>query len=210
LHILMISRKEQDIANLMEDIVVLQDTINLQTEDLKDDIRQNIRYRLSNVKKLSRWHKDIVIKDEIKSMLAHLRHRFRWVFLQFDALGQCHNNLAIQKTLSNLPKTLDEIYDDVDSVYTMRILRWLAFSKRALRIEEVYELVAINPDREPMFDPNETIRSHSDILDICSCFVTITSSPGDHWNDHQPVVEIQLSHFTMNEYLLSAKFSKVI
>ncbi|THY86941.1 hypothetical protein D6C92_08266 [Aureobasidium pullulans] len=35
---------------------------------------------------------------------------FRWVALQVDALGQCRNRIAVEATLTDLPRTLDETY----------------------------------------------------------------------------------------------------
>ena len=65
----------------------------------------------------------------------------------------------LRKALAELPPTLDETYnrilcaiDNDHSTHALRILQWLAFSARPLLIEEVAEVVAIDPERDPAFD----------------------------------------------------------
>ena len=78
--------------------------------------------------------------------------------LQLDTLGKCRNRLMLRKSLATLPPTLDQTYDRIlcaidenDSEYAVRILRWLAFSTRPLLVEEISEVVAIDPERDPAF-----------------------------------------------------------
>ncbi|KAH6665710.1 hypothetical protein B0J14DRAFT_605694 [Halenospora varia] len=42
-----------------------------------------------------------------------LMSRFRWAFCQLDALQKCLTPHATRKSLSGLPKTLDETYDRI-------------------------------------------------------------------------------------------------
>jgi len=58
----------------------------------------------------------------------------------------------LRKAQAELPPTLDETYDRIlcaidndHSTYALRILHWLAFSARPLLIEEIVEVVAIEP-----------------------------------------------------------------
>lgn len=101
-----------------------------------------------------------------------------------DTFGQCRTQLALQKALKKLPTTLDETYErilctihDADSEYAMRILQWLAFSSRPLSVEELAKVVAINVERETVFDRNDVLEDPMEILDICTSLVVMTEGP---------------------------------
>jgi ankyrin repeat protein len=57
-----------------------------------------------------------------------------------------------------------------DSKYAIRILEWLTFSARPLRVGEV---VALEIEREPVFESDEILEDPLDALEICSSLVTI-------------------------------------
>jgi hypothetical protein len=88
----------------------------------------------------------------------------------------------LQKSLQNLPRTLDETYDRILCAidddyygYASSILQWLAFSARPLQMEEVAETVAITIDGTPIFDKDQVLTDPSDVLRICSSLVTIVT-----------------------------------
>jgi hypothetical protein len=60
--------------------------------------------------------------------------------------------------------------------YAVRILQWLAFSTRPLRVEEIAEVVAIDPERDPAFEPQEVLE---DPLESTENML----HPGDHSHD---------------------------
>jgi hypothetical protein len=85
--------------------------------------------------------------------------------------------------LKSLPKDLDETYNRIlqrireeDHDYAVKALQCLAFSARPMTLEEVAEVIAFNVDTG-QFD--ETLDDPRDILEICSCLITISSSAGD-------------------------------
>jgi hypothetical protein len=85
-----------------------------------------------------------------------------------------------------------------DSEYAIRVLRWLAVSARPLHLEEVAEIVAIDIDREPVFEPDEILEDPLDILSICSSLISITLQETPPFQ--QVVV---LAHYSVKEYLVS-------
>ena len=141
--------------------------------------------------------------------------RFRWAACQLDTLGKCRTRSMLKKSLATLPPTLDETYyrilcaiDEDDSQYAIRILQWLAFSERPLQVEEVAEVVAINPERDPSFDREEVLEDPLDVLTICSSLVTIATNDKDglgmlerHSRSTGKVV--LLAHYSVKEYLIS-------
>jgi hypothetical protein len=132
---------------------------------------------------------------------------------QLDTLGKCRNRSTLQKSLTTLPSTLDETYDrilcainDDDSQYAIRILRWLAFSKRPLRVEEVAEVVAIDPERDPAFDRDEVLEDPLDVLAICSSLVTMATNDR-HMRESSGSTGkvVLLAHYSVKEYLSSGR-----
>jgi len=122
----------------------------------------------------------------------------------------------LRKTLASLPKTLDDTYARIlrnieeDYVeYVLKILQWLTFSNRLLQVKELAEVLAVDVEADPRFDPDRRLTEPKDILDMCSSLVTIET---------QLVVEdlgmtiriiqgevIRLAHFSVQEYLLSER-----
>ena len=115
----------------------------------------------------------------------------------------------LRESLASLPRTLDQTYDRIltaiseeHSEYAMRILQWLTFSARPLSVEEVAEVVAIDVARDPAFGRDEVLEDPSEVLDICSSLVTITTNKAD--GRSRPAQRIAaLAHYSVQEYLVS-------
>ena len=113
----------------------------------------------------------------------------------------------LRKSLSTLPATLDETYDRIlcaidteDSEYAIRILRWLAFSSRPLQVDQISEVIAIDPERDPAFDKAVVLEDPSEVLSICSSFVTVATMG--------PYKFVALGHYSVKEYLVSERIRK--
>lgn len=106
-------------------------------------------------------------------------------------------------------RILCNIHTD-DAEYALRALRWLAFSDRPLYLDEVAEVMAIDPEREVPFDADEVLEDPLDVLSICSSLVTITSLTkdqvphGDRVNSTDDRA-VALAHYSVQEYLLSER-----
>ena len=117
---------------------------------------------------------------------------------QLDELRNCLKPNQLRKALKSLPKTLDDTYarildkiEDRNSEDAFKILQWLAYSAQPLRIEEMVEVIAIDVDGDPRFDPENRLLDPQDLLTICPSLVTMTAS------------ELRLAHFSVKEYLVS-------
>ena len=76
--------------------------------------------------------------------------------------------------------TYERILCNIDQDHAedaLKILQWLAFSARPLGTQEVAEATAITLDDSPLFDPEDRLRDHTDILAICSSLITVSSRP---------------------------------
>ena len=137
--------------------------------------------------------------------------RFRWAECQLNALQKCLNRPMLQKALASLPETLDDTYvrilcniDKEHSQYALRILQWLVYSARPLQIEELVEVIAVDPDGDPRFDAKNRLKEPRDILTICSSLVTTTvETTVDHRGETTTKELVRLAHFSVKEYLVS-------
>jgi ankyrin repeat protein len=112
----------------------------------------------------------------------------------------------LRKSLSTLPPTLDQTYDQIlssiskeDSEYARRILQWLTFSARPLFVKEVAEALAIDVERDPAFDRDEVLEDPLEVLNICSSLVILTGSLNK---------TIALAHYSVQEYLVSDRIKQ--
>ena len=128
----------------------------------------------------------------------------------------------LRKQLECLPATLPQTYerillniDENYSQYALKILQWLTCSKSSLSLLELAEVVAIDEDEDPRFNPERRFPEPEDILLMCSSLVTTTEEKDDpFWNilrrargEFVPegVVKVRLAHFSVKEYLVSSQ-----
>lgn len=74
LHLLVTSRREQDIESTLEEFVDDQSRICLQSTLVDKDIQRYIRERLSTDKILQKWRKDDEVRREIEAVLRDRAH----------------------------------------------------------------------------------------------------------------------------------------
>jgi hypothetical protein len=125
----------------------------------------------------------------------------------------------LQKALRRLPKTLDETYARIltDNIppgclpYTIRILQFLTFSERPLRIEEAVDAIAVDQTERPRFHTRNRMPVPREISRCCSSLIAIVQRPikdsREYSDDNtgDTITEIQLSHFSVKEWLVSGR-----
>ena len=141
--------------------------------------------------------------------------RFRWAVCQLDSLRNCLNLSGLRRALASLPKTLDDTYtrilcniDEDHYQYASKILQWLTYSARPLKLEEVAEVIAIDVEENPRFDPGNRFPEPRDILMICSSLISLeveTLKDMDGSDDESDSVVVRLAHFSVKEYLVSKR-----
>ena len=139
--------------------------------------------------------------------------RFRWVVCQLDILKKHLKQDILRKALKSLPGDLNETYDQIlksiDEDYiedAFKILQWLVHSTRPLDLAEVAEVVAVDLGEEPQFDPTNRLGEPLDVLRICSSLVTTVTRTRSEYDGHEYLKgEIRLAHFSVKEYLISAR-----
>ena len=93
-------------------------------------------------------------------------------------------------------ETLDKIYDQIlgkvkaeDYQYALKFLRWLAYSVRPLRLEEIAEVIAIDSNSSPPFDLGKRFEDPNDILEICSSLVSVEDVETQRHHQNEVVID---------------------
>lgn len=139
----------------------------------------------------------------------------------------------LRKQLKSLPATLPQTYERIllnigqdYRQYALKILQWLTYSKEPLSLLQLAEVVAVDEDEDPRFDPERRFPEPEDILLICSSLVTATEEDCDYFSDDDEasyddevsdddsrqrrrmrVVKVKLAHFSVKEYLVSSQIT---
>ena len=86
----------------------------------------------------------------------------------------------LRKALASLPETLDKTYEGIlcnikkeHSRDALKILYWLCYSARPVKLEEINEVVAVEIDECPRFDSEKRFPDLHDIRTVCSSLVTL-------------------------------------
>jgi hypothetical protein len=135
--------------------------------------------------------------------------RFRWVFCQLDFLRRCLP-ARIERALAELPKTLDDTYErtlleisEANWEFAHRLLQCVAVAYRPLRVEELAEFLAFDFKTGPIPEFHESFRLADPIhavLSTCPSFLSVVNVHGSR--------VIQFSHFSVKEYLMSARLAE--
>jgi predicted transcriptional regulator len=85
-------------------------------------------------------------------------NRFRWAACQLNALENCLDYRTLQRALVSLPQTLDETYARIlrsipeeHKQNAIRILQFLIYSERPLRIEEAVDALVVDIKEDQYF-----------------------------------------------------------
>jgi len=137
-------------------------------------------------------------------------NRFRWAACQLDALENCLDYRTLQNALASLPKTLDETYarilrgiPDEHKQNATRILQFLTYSERPLRIEEAVDALVVDTRGDQHFNPQYRMPDPREISCYCSSLVVVVSAKDHSYDEDDKPVELQLAHFSVKEYLTS-------
>ncbi|KAI6824801.1 Pfs, NACHT and ankyrin domain protein [Hortaea werneckii] len=232
LRVLVTSRTEAvDVEDALEDLVLPENRICLESDLVDEDIRTYVHERLTKDKSFRRWQRDPEIQKEIEQTLGKQAcGMFRWAACQLDTLTHCLTLGKVRRTLQDLPKTLYDTYDRMirtidesqNGEEALKVLRWLVFARRPLTVNELLQVTGIVLEEEPpRFDKDEVLKDPRDILRICAGLVSITPAvPDCDRSDNESETEdtlsisssassepdeecIRLAHFSVKEYLLS-------
>jgi ankyrin repeat protein len=124
----------------------------------------------------------------------------------------------LRQALSSLPRSLDDTYrrileriEEQEQGHVRRILQWLCFSKRPLRLEEIVAVYEIADKIQPPFAHEDSLFHFEDIIGICRGLLSLSFQSKynewpmwRHFPPNQPLGIVQLAHFSVKEYLTSS------
>jgi ankyrin repeat protein len=144
----------------------------------------------------------------------YLCRRFRWAQCQLDTLESCSSSEEISQALESLPEGLPATYERILVRVDKRqrenvrlVLVSLAFAERSLSIDEVVNILRIDPGRKP---PTKNITIYPNrLLAACSSLVSTFSSAEAHEpRDPPPKLHLRLAHLSVKEYLMSEELKR--
>ncbi|KAE8371840.1 Pfs, NACHT and ankyrin domain protein [Aspergillus bertholletiae] len=210
-HLLVTSRKEEDIESELKRWLRQEDLFSIQQDPVNHDIRTYIHKRLQYDRGFERWHSEPSVQDEIETeLMKKADGMFRWATCQLDILQKCLDLRMLRQSLGSLPNTLQETYarilagiDEDYRLYAIRLLQFLTYSERPLTIQEAVDVIVVDPSGDPTFDSKLRMPEPRDILKICSSLVSLVTRQ----LDGKTIMELQLAHFSVQQYLKSDKIN---
>ena len=133
------------------------------------------------------------------TQLLTMSLRFRWVSCQVHYLSKQLTGSAVRRALHHIPEDLNRTYEQMllripsenrEMVY--RVLLWLSFAKRPLKLKELAEAVILEEDQQDI-DDDDRLSQPEVIFDICYGLVTRDPSSGG----------VTLAHSSIRSFLLS-------
>ncbi|KAH7268752.1 hypothetical protein B0J15DRAFT_441888 [Fusarium solani] len=205
--IIVTGRPEPDFNREIPSLFDERNCVLLDKRAINADIRSYVMAALER-------NPDFVDKKLSQDLLEKIRDKvgdgadgmFRWAACQLDSLAECLSPNAIESALESLPRDLNETYyrmlQNIPSTYksgAIRLLQFLVYAKRPLKLSEAVEVIATQIDREPRrFHVGNRLFSGADVLRYCPSLVLIA----DVTRYGETVQELHLAHFSVKEYLL--------
>lgn len=190
----------------------IEDFASPEVQDLSasaDDIRTYIEHRSRTEKRLQRQlSEDGGFRTHvIDTVIERCRGMFLIARLQLDSLARSRTRADFDDCLGNLPSGSDGLrqtyYEAMDRIrsqekqdvdYAERILAWLCFSARPLKVDELRWALAVNPDKPDEQDFNENrLLPREDIEPLCAGLVVIDED------------NVRLVHHTLQEFFDAEK-----
>ncbi|EPS38868.1 hypothetical protein H072_7366 [Dactylellina haptotyla CBS 200.50] len=180
-------------------------------ENINGDVRTYVETTLNRADEpLNQWNAE-ERKAIAKSLIARANGNFRWVACQLEVLRGCFTKKELEQALESLPATLEDTYertlaavDESRRESLCQILRWLCFSSRPMRLDEMCEVLAIDFESKPRarYDPEKCLQVNAaryfhQFSNLMS--VTTVRMASEEYK------ELRLAHLSVRDYVLSKK-----
>ncbi|KAL7803967.1 ankyrin repeat-containing domain protein [Trichoderma afarasin] len=215
-HFFFTSRKEPDIDDKIRPILSSTDKNEIDLLARQQTINRDINHYIDsqlNGDEYKSWPKSV--KEEARESLVEKADcMFQYVRLQLEALQSLSSESDIREALLNLPTGLDATYnrvlESIPPTFQERVihsLKWLAFSKRVLRIEELAEIFIIRLHNNTITF-NETERPFTP-ADILKYFSGLVIAQEDRFSEYEETsTRVRLVHFSLKEYFISERIQQ--
>ncbi|PVH68513.1 hypothetical protein DL98DRAFT_599456 [Cadophora sp. DSE1049] len=162
------------------------------SEGVTSDIRLYVEYKIRRIKT-----SNIDLLDRIKlKLLRNAKGMFLWVHLVVEELRGCFSDWDLEQSAESFPKglgaayarILDRIKKERGSASAIRILEWMAYSYRPLKVHELLEGISF---RSSSLSSDNRPEMKRDVLNLCRPLVE--DGPSD---------TLDFVHFSAKEYIL--------
>ncbi|KAK3641344.1 hypothetical protein LTR56_011372 [Elasticomyces elasticus] len=232
--VLVTSRDIPEVRSVMEKLE--SEMLSIEARMMDADIQKYVSTQLLRDHKLSRLdHATIRLIEETLAQKAD--GMFRWVYCQLQLLKQTKSSRpsSIRTALRALPIDLDETYERMlnrltpdDRQHAITLLRWLAYAKSPLSLEQLAEASIVDPTDDPTADDIVDIEdkgSWEDTFELLAGLVIphgalegdvdnrtfepdSTNKSRDDLRNTPPInkdTKLKLAHFSVKEYLESSR-----
>lgn len=214
LHIFCTSRWEADIGSAMGTLLppplqVTMINMTARRNVIDHDIGLFIDLTLASYEYGS-WS-EIIKVEARKSLVDRADGMFQYVFCQLEVLQRLPSPRLIREALRGLPLGLDATYDrlllSLDVGFRSNIvgcLKWLAFSNKLLKLEQLAEIFMLCPKDGLPTDESDHFFDAKDVLKFLSgLIVDFEVARNRHTQD--TCTYVRLAHFSVKEYLISSR-----
>ncbi|KAK2603443.1 hypothetical protein QQS21_004394 [Conoideocrella luteorostrata] len=166
------SRPESKFLCDIPALICQDNCLILDKESINADIRSYVAAQLSQRPDFQDKRLSQNLLEEMRQKVGHgADGMFRWAICQLDSLARCRHEAAIEKALVSLPPNLEETYrrmvesipkEDKDDA--TRLLQFLVYSKRPVKLTEAKEIIATQVENEPRgFDVKRRLFREMDV-----------------------------------------------
>lgn len=133
--------------------------------------------------------------------------RFLLAQLQIDSVAKKLNRRDLRNALENLPKTLNDMYDEImERIWSQEaeevslaqgILTWVCYTRRNLSINELQHALLVSPGSAVIDE--EAITDIDILISVCAGLVTVDEGSNI----------VRLAHYTTQKYLAEASNTRI-
>lgn len=124
---------------------------------------------------------------------------------KYNAAKEAFDNEERERALETLPKGLEETYDrllsriesEEGSRLIFKMMKWMLFARRPLKLEELREAIAFDID-DTFLDPTKFPHDMNRLIQACGNLIRVAGESKI----------VYFSHYTVQQYLLSPRASK--
>ncbi|RYP78164.1 hypothetical protein DL769_003245 [Monosporascus sp. CRB-8-3] len=165
-----------------------------------EDIKRYIEARIEKERSLAKHvHSNPALMEEItKTIVKSSQGMFLLAQLHMDSLAKRLTRREIRKALGNLPKELDETYDQAmqriqnqdegQAALAHKVLYWISCSLRPLTVAELRHALAVEPGDDDLDE--DGLYETELMISVCAGLVTVDEESN----------QIRLVHYTTQSY----------
>ncbi|KAF5657495.1 ankyrin repeat protein [Fusarium circinatum] len=212
LHIFCTSRAEPDIHMAISEVLDVPAKAAIDLTENQVGLDRDMRLYIDSVLSLETycWWSDDVMATAKDILIARADGMFQYLVCQFEVLQHLDSEASVLSALDDLPSGLDETYDrlllGLNKKFKWQILgslKWLAFSRRPLSLNEFAEIFIFRPETVTKIHESERLFDPRAVLKHFPSLVTIEEKYDN--DSHEYVIYVHLAHFTVKEYLISER-----